>query len=381
MSIAPGAEFERIVANLFRKGGWRVRRHLKAGDFRADLVVDAGGKKYLVEVKAASEGRRDRLVPLLSQAILQAQAYARQFPEPAAPLAVVAAKHMPESVAEHLKRFAQQHAPDVAVGVIDAEGFRSFVGAGLETLEARPSDRLTRQIVSQERLPDLFSDLNQWMLKILIGQRLPEAFISIPRKRIRNATQLAEAAGVSVMSASRLVNQLEDRGFLGERRDQLYIVRVEELLDWWASSNRETATEVPAQWIIKSGKDQALAALRQYTSREMHNQPRCCLGLFAAADALGVGFVRGVPAHIYLERITLDALDRLGLATGTSNRSTDVIVRIPVNRKAVFRPIRAGAPISDVLQVWLDVAMHPARGREQAREIQRRILKPLFAKQ
>jgi hypothetical protein len=30
--------------------------------------------------------------------------------------------------------------------------------------------------------------------------------------------------------------------------------------------------------------------------------------------------------------------------------------------------------------VWLDVSTHPARGKEQAREIQRRVLKPLFGK-
>ncbi len=39
--------------------------------------------------------------------------------------------------------------------------------------------------------PDLFSDLNQWMLKVLIGQRLPETLIAVPRDPVRNASQLA----------------------------------------------------------------------------------------------------------------------------------------------------------------------------------------------
>src|SRR6476646_4588968 len=96
--VQAGAEFESIVAEAFRKAGWRVRRRPAAGDMRADLVVDDGRMKYVVEVKSASEGRRDRLIPLLSQAILQAQAFARRFPEPADPLAVVAARRVPASV-------------------------------------------------------------------------------------------------------------------------------------------------------------------------------------------------------------------------------------------------------------------------------------------
>jgi Holliday junction resolvase len=382
-SARTSGEFVNILAEVFRKAGWRVRRQPAVGDMRVDLVVDAGEKKYVVEVKGASEGRRDRLIPLLSQAILQAQAFARRFPEPAAPLAVVAAKRVPPSVTEHLKQFAVRYAPEVGVGVIDLEGLRAFVGPGLEGLDAKPSRRVARHIASPQHLPDLFSDLNQWMLKILLGQRLADTLISVPREQIRNASQLAKAANVSVMSASRLVNLLADQGFLDESEEHLRLVRVEELLDWWTSSNREAAKEVPAHWILKSGQSQLLTALRQYTSRQMHNQPRCCLGLFAAADALGFGFVRGTPAHIYLERLTLDSLNRLGLRVDQSNRPADVYIRIPVNREAIFRARvkPEGIPVSDVLQVWLDVSTHPARGREQAREIWRRVLKPLFGKQ
>jgi hypothetical protein len=290
---------------------------------------------------------------------------------------------VPESLAEHLRLFAERNVPGVAVGVIDAEGFRSFVGPGLEGMQAHAPRPTPRQLVSLERLPDLFSDLNQWMLKILVGQHLPESFISVPRKEIRNASQLAEAAGVSIMSASRLVNQLATRGFLHEAEQQLRIARVDELLELWISSNREAAKEIPARWIIKGGQDQLTASLRQYADRPMHNQPQCCLGLFAAADALGLQFVKGVSPHVYLERITLDALNRLGLSIDHSERSPDVYIRVPLNQKAVFRPTvrHHGIPVSDVLQVWLDVSAHPARGRELAREIQRRVLKPLFGKQ
>ncbi|HTF64849.1 MAG TPA: hypothetical protein VK638_19390 [Edaphobacter sp.] len=359
-------------------------------DIGADLTLDANGKKYIVQLKVSSEGRRDRLIPLLSQAILQARELAEHSPEPAAPLAVVAAKHIPPSVAEHIKQFAARYAPEVGVGIIDAEGFRSFNGVNLEGFDSKP----TRRVAYPPRVRDLFSDLNQWMLKILLGQHLPEPLISVPRMPLRSATQLASAADVSVMSASRLLNQLAERNFLDENRERLQIVRVEELLELWISANRQTADDIPARWILKQGPHQLQSALREYTSPHDSGStaskgltrrhaikilPRCCLGLFSAADALGFGFVHGAPPHIYLERLTLDSLNRLNLVIDHSSRAADVYLRIPANREAIFRAsvVREGVPASDILQVWLDVSTHPARGREQAREIWQHVLKSL----
>jgi Holliday junction resolvase len=401
-SVRARVEFERILAQIFRQAGWRVQRSPRAGDMQADLLIEGGARRYVVELKNASEGRRDRLVPLLSQAILQVQSFARLFPEPAAPLAVVAARHVAASVAEQLKQFAGRHAPDVAVGVIDAEGFRSFAGPGLEGLEANPHRRaarhaapaLERVVQGSQRVPDLFSDLNQWMLKVLLGQHLPESLISVPRAPIRNGSQLAVAARVSVMSASRFVNQLTCDGFLDEHSEYLQIVRAEELLERWVSARRGISRDVPARWIIKKSEKQLFAGVARYAaesnaglqrksprnSRIRRPAPRCCIGLFAAADALGLGFVRGVSPHLYLERLDLDILRELGLSVEESGHRADLYIRVPSNREAIFRAAVwcEGLPVSDVVQVWLDTSTHPARGREQVDQIRRHALGPLF---
>jgi hypothetical protein len=234
------------------------------------------------------------------------------------------------------------------------------------------------------------------MLKILLGQHLPEPLISVPREQIRNASQLAKAANISVMSASRLVNQLASEGFLDERREHLQIVRADELLERWISANRQVARDIPARYIIKKDQRRFLASVAEYAAnsgvapalkarrlRVARASPRCCIGLFAAADALGFGFVHGVLPHLYLERLDLDVLRRLGLSLEESDRRADVYIRIPSNRESIFRAavMRGNLPVSDVLQVWLDVSAHPARGREQADEIRKRALKPLFGKQ
>jgi hypothetical protein len=220
----PEREFKSLLAALFRREGSRVREQHPANT-GADLIVDFDDKKLIVELKRSAEARRDRLIPLLSQAILQAQAAARQFSESAVPVAVVASRYIPESVAEQLKRFALSHAPNVGIGVIDSQGFRLFHGFGLEKLNSERSAPSRAGLpVQTESASYLFSDLNQWMVKILLGASIPESLLSVPRNQYRSGRRLAQAARVSVMSASRFVRELSSQGFLDERKGSLRLI-------------------------------------------------------------------------------------------------------------------------------------------------------------
>jgi len=102
--------------------------------------------------------------------------------------------------------------------------------------------------------------------------------------------------------------------------------------------------------------------------------------LFEAAEALGIGFVRGVQPYIYVERLNAAVLEEFGLSENAEGQGADIYVRIPGNRESVFRGLveRNGVPVCDILQVWLDVGQHPARGKEQADMIWRKILSPAF---
>jgi hypothetical protein len=383
-----GARSERnyldLLAGLFRQHGWRVKKEPKLADKEVDLVVARGDYRYIVELKAASEGRSDRLVPLLSQAILQARAYAQAFPEPAAPLAVVGAPAISPSAAKSLVSFLSQFAPDVAVGILDREGFRHFVGPGLEKLNAGPPCRAHRQKLPPPESAYLFSDLSQWMLKVLLAPLLSEDLLRAPRREYRNASELAAAAEVSVMSAFRFVRQLRQEGFLDERDGPLRLVRRKELLHRWQAAHLRGSPELPLRWIIPVKSQRQLgAALHSYRVQpNVKNEPapRACLGLFAAAESLGFGFVHGVPPYFYLESLDREVLSRMGLSPEGAEQRPDVYVRIPAFRESVFRAavVRDGVPVADILQVWLDVSSHPARGEAQAEEIRHRVLAPIF---
>jgi hypothetical protein len=276
-----------------------VKKEPLLAERRADLAVARGDQRYIIEIKSASEGRPDRLVPLLAQAILQARAFAEVSPGPAMPLAIIAAPAISGSAANSLIRFLAQFAPDAAAGILDRDGFRHFVGPGLEKLNAAPPRRVHRQKLPSPESVYLFSDLSQWMLKVLFAPLIPEDLLRAPRGEYRNASELAAAAEVSVMSAFRLVRQLRQEGFLDERAAPLRLVCRKELLRRWQAAHLRGAPELPLRWIIPVKSQRQLpAALHAYSvqpnvQREL--APRACLGLFAAAESLGFGFVHGVP--------------------------------------------------------------------------------------
>lgn len=360
-----GRSAESRLAALFEKAGWHVRRH--PSDPGPDLVVRRKGIEYAVEIKSAPEGRSDRLVPLFAQAVLQA---AHAASPKAVPLAVVAAPSISPRAAEQVMAFARRYAPDAAAGVIDFEGFALFRGPHIEDMNAPVRDLPVSVRQSVRDSGQFFSDLKQWMLKVMLAPELPDALLSAPRGQYRNASQLARAANVSVMSAFRFVQQLQREGYLHESAPYLNLVRREDLFGRWQAFSPRSPREVPMRSLLPGD--------RQAQLRRMAGSGRACLALFAAADALGIGFVHGVPPYVYVQRIQPANLAAWkNLRPCAPGEAPDLIVRQAPVPQSVFRGVvrPEGMAACDVLQVWVDVAAHPSRGREQADMIRKRILR------
>jgi len=399
-SVRYESRAENLLAEAFRRAGWKVEEEPQFGHHRLDLLVRKDHLAYAIEIKKASEGRSDRLVPLISQAILEAQAAALAVGQGISPLAVVHAPRIPESAAANVHRFAMQYAPGVAVGVFDLEGFQSFFGPNLEALNKKPASS-DRSIGLYQEKPKmgLFSGINQWLLKVMLAPMIPESILAAPRDEYRNASRLAQAAGVSVMSAFRFVKQLQDEGFLHESGDSIRLVRIVELMQQWQTAGSNWR-EIRMKWMIRKNDPNALlvavrsaflpsspdvpVSYRFSFAGGPSSDPRVyppvhgCVGLFAAAELLGLSFVHGAPRHLYIERPDRYAIHQLGLVVARENEPVDVYVRIPSARASVFRGAVDvnGVPVSDILQVWLDVGAHPARGSAQADQIWNRVLAP-----
>jgi hypothetical protein len=354
------------LAALFEKAGWHVRRR-PSGEVGRDLVVRRKGMAYAVEIESAPEGRGDRLVPLFAQAVLES---ARAAGQKAVPLAVVAAPRVSPQAAERVMAFAEKYAPDAAAGVIDFEGLALFRGRYLEEMNAQGRHLPASVGQSVRDSGQLFSDLNQWMLKVLLAPELPDELLASPRGQYRNASQLARAANVSVMSAFRFVERLEREGYLHESALHLRLVRREDLFSRWQALSAHSPREVPVRFLLPSDRRAQL--------HRMLGSGRACLALFAAADALHLGFVSGAPTYVYVHRIQPASLAAWkNLRACAPGEPPELIVRQTPAPQSVFRGLvrPEGMAVCDVLQVWIDVAAHPSRGREQADVIRKRVLR------
>lgn len=376
---ARAQEAEHLVKDWLAKNGWGFDP-VPSGPDRADLMAKIGGDRFMVEIKCLSEGRPDRVIPLLSQAILQAQFYAAQE-DLAKPMAIVYVERASSSLYKTVLDFAKRYSPDAAVGVLSSENLGILASGGSNALFIDDRDLLQKpsrtkhQKTTGAQSHNLFSDLNQWMLKILLAPEIPDDLLNAPRSRYRSGAELAAAAKVSEMSTSRFLQQLRHDGFLDESSGYLTLVRREALFTDWRSAARRRAPEVPMRFLFRSPVQDQIAKLVSA------QQAAACIGLFAAADALSLGHVSGVPPYVYVPKLpNLETRDgKWDMVKAFPEGAPDFILRQASSPQSTFRGAlhREGSVVADVLQVWLDVSNHPARGQEQADLIYRKILQPI----
>ena len=371
---------ESVVAGpliaLMEADGWAVDIEPAIEQFRPDLVARKGMLRYAMGLKSVAEGRPDRVLALLAQAILQASRYAAEFHM--RPLAVVVvAGHASNSLMKKVEQFQRDYAPDVSVGLVSEAGGTLFIGPGLEGLNReQPRARGIGKSVQPRKASNLFSDLNQWMLKVLLAPELPVRLLSAPRGVYATGSDLADAASVSAMSASRFVRRMQEEGFLDDSGRALRLVRRGELFRRWQSAALRSSPELRMAYLIPAGG-----------ARQLHkvvSNLGACMGLFAAADLLGLGHVSGAVPQVYVRRLVPpQGPDWPGLVPSAPGEPPQLILKQANAPESLFRgAVRVGdVLVADVLQVWLDASAHPSRGAEQADFLRHGVLAAVLGEQ
>lgn len=329
-------------------------------------------------VHEAAPGSWDRAVsPFLAKAILEARAGAGA----GEPLAVLSVKRATPLTDERLTRFVREVAPDQSWILVDADG-RVFphVSSAPELARLAAEQPAPRPpLKAPARQPSLFTDLNQWMLKVLLAQQLPEKLITAPRGRpLRNASVLAEAANVSVAVAARFVRALDAASQLDTRFGDLRIAQPLELLQQWRDRGGQSARHEVAAVSVRGPLN--LASFASEGARVRGERPPIVFGLHTACAELGYGHVTGAVPVVWTPSIDLNRLESLGLVAHTEGQRIDVVLRVPRFPESLYRGVVQpnAAPVTDIIQCWLDTSHHRVRGEEQADYLWRRVFKPAF---
>jgi hypothetical protein len=378
------SEVELRVRRGLESSGWTVRQG--SSKRPVDLLATKRAAKYAIEIKAVREGRHELVEARFADAVLRLRADLRPGERG---LVFLLLDRASSRVVARLVEYATRFAAETDWVLLGAEGVVATHGNGLEELsDAFASERSDRGI--RESRFDLFSDLNQWLLKVLLAPALPRAVIAAPLEPPRNARHLAKLASVSEPTTSRLLANLREGGWLVEDARNLKLRRAAELLERWRAARARPDREIGARflfpppdplkdlqsrlnpWPAERFEARSSAPEAPYPNAVLWSaSPRACFALFAALKFMKRGFVHGAPVHVYVEKLDEHLLDRLRLRRSGAGEAADVSLREPRTPQSVFRAAVGGIgpPCADILQCWLDVSHHPVRGEEQAREL------------
>jgi hypothetical protein len=353
------------VHSLFESTGWGVvedREDGKGADF---VLTSPHGQTYRAVLKAVTEGRADRVIPLFSQALLESRVHAKAQSDKSRPAVLLWVGSASKALVDKLKDFQRVYGEGEPVAILsDVPLYVDF--PGLEANEQPVSVRRTRHSAAPTLV---FSDLAQWMLKLLLASDIKrENLISAPEKTYMTATDLAREAGVSVMTATRLVNALKEDDFV-ESVPHLRLVQRRKLAQRWKAAYVKPPVSVPMKFLVRGVPEEQL--LRKTLKRE----EGATLGQFAAAHALRVGHVHGALTTLWVPNLAV-AENWRGLRRSLEGERPDLILKQHPYPRSLSRGrvMCDGVWVSDIIQTWLDVSADTTRGAEQAAELEHGVL-------
>ncbi|MGU7771827.1 RpiR family transcriptional regulator [Burkholderia sp. MR1-5-21] len=351
---------------LFEKtGGWRMTE-VEGPDHGGDVILTSDrGRSYLAVIKTFNEGRADRVTAFFAQALLEARAHAKQHK--IRPAILIWVGNASPSLIKRVVDFHTTYGDREPFAILSMDGTRfvQFPGLAISERPNEPTRSYSHGRSAQPRL--VFSDLTQWMLKLLLAADIKrENLIGAEAAYYSTATDLARAAGVSVMTATRLIHALKQEGFI-ETRPFLTLVQRRKLANRWKAEYQTPARALPMKFLSPAAPDVQLHKLLKKEGG--------ILGLFAAASALGFGHVQGVPPTVWVHHL-MEAENWRPLRRAREGERPDLILQQPGFPQSLKRGaiICDGMWVTDVIQTWLDVSAHPARGAEQAAELEHGIL-------
>lgn len=348
---------ESTLSQLLRRQGLKEFRLVQTDQVgnppKCDLDV-------LLEVKTVRSAAVEAVLGSLAISVLQA----RQQRGSAVLVPLLVLERLGPKIKQAVRQFMAANAPDCAWGLVDKSGAARIVIPVLNVDVDEPGG-MVQTSWPRRQSARLFSDLNQWMLKILLLADVPPSLWGGPRQQVATPTELHRVAGVSVEKAHQFFRAFEHIGLVRQTSHGLTVVRRKALAEMWLNEERSrSVVRMPVRWIFGEPSE-----LREVFSKKDSPGEFAICG-FEACRALGVLHAPVANREVYASGDPEAALAIWDLEA-CDERDAHFYLRRAPSVKSIMRGrvLDAGLPVVDVLQAALDVCNHPARGAEQAEYI------------
>ncbi len=263
-----------------------------------------------------------------------------------------------------------------AKGLDDPEYYKSSAGSSLSSSSYLSSSILssyTNSILSSSKIKLSFSDLDQWLIKVLLLSPLDIAhqFWGGPKGYAENAFQLSKQAGVSQMPANLWAQAMESSGYLKRiGRKNMIPLRIEALIEEWIGRYRFRDNRIyPFRSMFRvSNYDAFIGELFKEIRLNSEELGELVITAHLACKLHEVKHSSAKSIHIYCRGDIHNVARILKLVPSEEERKADLFLVEPKYPKSVFGGVlkKKEIPVCDILQCYLDLYYLPDRGREQA---------------
>lgn len=220
---------------------------------------------------------------------------------------------------------------------------------------------------------DLFSDKASLVLRTLLVARSPMGV----REIANTVSERDERIRLSPGYVSKMVGELERRGYASRRDEKIVLRHADELLRDWTSAYRGRRRPVPASYFVLATSAEDLPPR---LAEAFHARGADYVFTGHAGASLVDRYTAFDVADVYVRELedVVPALADLGARR--VERGGNVSISVPYYRESAFydRQMSKGRiSVASDLQLYLDLYDYPVRGREQAEHLYERRLRSL----
>lgn len=348
---------------------------------RVDIELDAvwrgihGGRPCLVALERAAVGGRENLESRLARGCLRVDAVRSQSSDldDRTSFVVIQTRAMSPRTSEALSHFARRCHPFTRWIVTDGQRW-------LGSSENVSKSRVINQPRESRKKPTLFGGFSDRFLSCVKALVLPakqwapsDYPVGSTRESVSDVKSLSRRAGVSIPHVNRFLKTYGRLGFLDRDASGIRLVRRDDLLSSW-SLRMVQQFEAPVLGSVPQSTAESWLRQAPPAASDADTGHSVALGLHHAAAAHGVHVVANAPISLFVKDNPTTIADRLGIDLVKDGPANVELLR-PSFPHSFWRGVvisGKGWAITDVLQVYLDLALHPRRGAAVCRALKDR---------